>query len=160
MKEITKKTLEEDLKEATASLLDLVRKTCWNTISDNTVYILSEIGSNSLSKAKRKQKNDKKVTKSLQQITTELQAIYENLYDINLFIYKSERKRTIIEVQYYPKSLFDDDYYQTIKDNAPMLHCKIAIPNYLKNKKKKFDVNWELGGFRHRWNTFLGNLGN
>ena len=39
-----------------------------------------------------------------------------------------------------------------------MLHCKIAIPPYqnknIDNNKDKFDVNWELGGWRHQWNWF------
>lgn len=36
-----------------------------------------------------------------------------------------------------------------------MLHCKISIPPYVKKDKiKKFDINWELGGLRYKWNMF------
>ena len=45
-------------------------------------------------------------------------------------------------------------YRSKIKDNDPMLHCKIGIPPYRKDESDKYDVNWELGGFRHRWNMF------
>ncbi len=99
----------------------------------------------------------RKTTKSLKEITNELKDIYENLYDINLYIYKSERKRTIIEIQYYPKSSLPSDFYKKIKENSPMLHCKIRLPYYSENDKK-FDVNWELGGVRHQWNNFFWKL--
>lgn len=134
---------------------------CWNKISNNTNYIISEIvdGENFKNKRiERKKSNDKKIPKSLEQISTELKAIYENLYDINLYIYKSNKKNTIIEIQYYPKSSHESDFYETIKDNEPMLHSKVGIPNYRKNESDKIDVNWELGGIRHEWNNFFGQL--
>ncbi len=39
-----------------------------------------------------------------------------------------------------------------------MLHCKIGLPNYRTNDTDKFDINWELGGIRHDWNSFLGKV--
>ena len=148
MKTVTKNSLELNLKEATSSLLELARNSCWNKVSDNTSYIISEIVNDNQiffdKRVERKNVNDKKNTKSLEQITTALKEIYENLYDINLYIYKSEKESTIIEIQYYPKSSLEFDFYETVKDNEPMLHCKIRLPHYKKSDTEKFDVNWEL----------------
>ncbi|WP_025744129.1 hypothetical protein [Aquimarina pacifica] len=143
-----RENLEQNLKEATSSLLEMAKNSCWNKISDNTRYLISEIKNdelNILDKRKdRKRKNDKKISKSLEQISSELRDIYENLYDINLYIYKSEKDNTIIEIQYYPKSSLESEFYETVKNNEPMLHCKIAIPPGYNDKKEKIDVNWEL----------------
>ncbi|WP_299126245.1 hypothetical protein [uncultured Winogradskyella sp.] len=157
-----KENLEQSLREATSSLLEMARNSCWNKISDNTSYIISEIINDERNffdrRIERKKVNEKKKTKSLEQITAELKDIYENLYDINLYVYKSKKESTIIEIQYYPKSSLESDFYETVKENNPMLHCKIGLPNYRKNDTKKFDVNWELGGIRHEWNSFWSRL--
>ncbi|WP_298903488.1 hypothetical protein [uncultured Psychroserpens sp.] len=158
MKTVTKNNLEQNLKEATSSLLEMARNSCWNKISDNTSYIISEIKNGEPNRTERKKANDKKIPKSLGKITTELKAFYENLYDINLHIYKSKKDKTIIEIQYYPKSSLESDFYETVKNNDPMLHCKIGLPNYRRNDTNKFDVNWELGGIRYEWNSFLGKI--
>ncbi|WP_299683632.1 hypothetical protein [uncultured Dokdonia sp.] len=143
-----RENLEQNLKEATSSLLEMAKNSCWNKISDNTRYLISEIKNdelNALDKRKeRKRENNKKISKSLEQISSELKDIYENLYDINLYIYKSEKNNTIIEIQYYPKSSLESEFYETVKNNEPMLHCKIGIPPGYNGKKEKFDVNWEL----------------
>ena len=126
MKTVTKNNLELNLKEATSTLLEMARNSCWNKISDNTSYIISEIKNDVPNRTERKKANDKKKPKSLGKITTELKAFYENLYDINLYIYKSEKESTLIEIQYYPKSSLKSDFYETVKSNEPMLHCKVA----------------------------------
>ncbi|MBE8727634.1 hypothetical protein [Flavobacterium hungaricum] len=105
-----------------------------------------------------KKANDKKTPRSLAEVSAALNEIYKNLYDINLYIYKSKRKSTIIEIQYYPKSRLDIDFYETSKDRDPMIHSKIGIPPYASDKKRKYDVNWELGGMRYQWNSFLYSL--
>uniref|UniRef100_UPI0026304F0A hypothetical protein n=1 Tax=uncultured Algibacter sp. TaxID=298659 RepID=UPI0026304F0A len=166
LKTVTKNNLELNLKEATSTLLEMAKNSCWNKISDNTSYIISEIINDERNffdkRIERKKVNDKKKTKSLEQITAELKDIYVNLYDINLYVYKSEKESTIIEIQYYPKSSLESDFYETVKNNEPMLHCKIVQPPYIAKppnsveKERKFDVNWELGGIRYEWNKFLG----
>lgn len=162
MKKVTKNNLEQVLKEATFTLLEMARNSCWNKISDNASYIISEIKNDErnfkIQRIERKKVNDKKKPTSLEQATTELNAIYDNLYDINLEIYKSKKDRTIVEIRYFPKSSLESDFYETVKDNEPMLHCKIGLPNYRKNDAEKFDVNWELGGIRHEWNNLLGKI--
>lgn len=153
-----KENLEQNLIDATSSLLEMARNSCWNKISGNTSYLISKIKNDELNafdkRKERKKENEKRITKSLKQISTELKAIYENLYDINLYIYKSEKENTIIEIQYFPKSSLESDFYETIKYNEPMLHCKIGIPPYVNNKSEKYDVNWELGGMRYELNLF------
>ncbi|WP_221417975.1 hypothetical protein, partial [Fulvivirga kasyanovii] len=57
----------------------------------------------------------------------------------------------IIEVQYYLKSSLEKDYLEDVRNNDPMLHCKVAIPPYLTNNQHKFDINWQLGGIRYQW---------
>ena len=140
----------------------MARNSCWNKISDNTSYIISGIVDDEqnflVKRIERKKANEKKKPKSLEQITAELKDTYENLYDINLYVYKSKKESTIIEIQYYPKSSLESDFFETVKDNEPMLHSKIGLPSYRKNDTEKFDVNWELGGIRHEWNNFLGKI--
>ncbi|WP_103068136.1 hypothetical protein [Aquimarina sediminis] len=162
MKTITKNTLQQYLKEATTTLLDMARNTCWNTISNHTSFIISEIPNDVEELRKmhieRKKINDKKIPKPLHQVATELELIYENLYDINLYVYKSEKDRTIVEIQYFPKSSLDPEFYKIVKENAPMVHCKIATPLYQNDKTKKYDVNWELGGIKYKSSMFWHRL--
>mgnify|MGYP003631380885 CR=1 FL=1 len=161
--------LENKIQDATSSLIDMASDICWNKISRNCEYIISEIdesiGKNFFERAKiRKKVNDKKPPKTLSGIVAELTTIYENLYDINLYIYKSLPNKTIIEIRYFLKTSHTAEFYPTIINNEPMLHCKVARPFYAtespnSNKtERKFDVNWELGGIRHEWNLFWSRL--
>ena len=151
-----------NLKEATSNLLEMARNACWNKISDNTSYIISEIKNDSRNfkrqRIDRNKTNREKNPMTLEKATAELKSIYENLYDINLEIYKSRKEITIIDIRYYPKSALDNSFYETVKENRPMLHCKIELPNYLKDENEKFDINWHLGGIQHEWNNFLGKI--
>jgi hypothetical protein len=155
---LEKKNLEQNLRKSTSSLLEMARNSCWNKISENTSFIISEIKNEVPNESERKIANDKKKPKSLKKISTKLKVFYENIYDINLYIYKSKKESTIIEIQYYPKSSLESEFHETVKDNNPMLHCKLGLPNYRKNDTEKFDVNWKLGGIRHEWNNFLGKI--
>ncbi|MDN3594195.1 hypothetical protein [Zunongwangia endophytica] len=164
-----KANLENKIIDATSSLLDMATDMCWNKISRKCDYIMSEIdnsiGGNLYEQAKiRKKINDKKTPKSVSEIVAELNKLFENLYDINLYIYKSLNNKTIVEIRYFLKTAHTAEFYSTIIDNEPMLHCKVSIPPYVAKKpnsdeiQKKFDVNWELGGIRQEWNKFLGKL--
>jgi len=155
----TIENIESQINDATSSLIDMARNSCWNSISNNTSYIISEIkddGKNfEQQRIERNKVNNKKEPKSLQKIISELKMIFEDLYDINLYIFRSEKTKTIIEIQYYPKSSLESGFYKTVKNNSPMLHCKVSIPVYTDmNKEQKYDVNWELGGIRYEWNLF------
>ncbi|MFH6992428.1 hypothetical protein [Flavobacterium sp. FlaQc-48] len=153
------KNIEEEIENLTIRLLDLVNLNCWNAISRNLMFILSNIseaeGENFfIQRSNRNKLNKKKIPKSFKEVTISLKEIYDLIYDVNLHVYKSEKHRTIIEISYFLKSELPPDYIKTIVNNPPMLHCKIALPPYLNNKKNKFDVNWELGGIRYNWNIF------
>ncbi len=136
----------------------MANSSCWNEISDNTSYIITKIikdDRNIFDKRIHRQKTIvKKKPKPLNQITHDLFTLYDNLYDIILYVYRSERKRTIIEIQYYPKSSLEPDFFRTVKEKAPMLHSKLGIPPYAIDQSRKYDVNWELGGIRHEWKMF------
>ena len=156
---MTKENLHSDLAEATEKLLGMARDHSWNTISNNCLYIISEIkdsnGKNFLEQRKiRKKVNRNKKPKPLQVLVSELEGIYENLYDVNLYVFHSTSKQTVVEIQYYPKSSLDKDYLEKVNGNDPMLYCKVAIPPYSNDDKSKFDINWELGGLHHEWKMY------
>ena len=151
--------MEQNIKKALPQLLKMARDHCWNTISDHCLFILSEIKNDeedfSDQRVARKKVYEKKVPKSFEEIMDDLKLIYDDLYDVNLYIYKALKDKTIIEICYYPKSAFDKDYFEKVKDKEPMLHCKLSLPPYRPyGSKEKFDINWGLGGLRHQWNMF------
>lgn len=154
------KNIEQEIQNLTTQLFELVSLKCWNTISKNLVFILSNISETDTEGEKafvhhrnRNIANKKKIPKKLNEAISDLAKIYDSVYDINLYIYKAEKNRTIIDIRYFLKSELGSDVLLVVADNPPMLHCKIAIPFY-QNENSKFDVNWELGGIRHNWNMF------
>ncbi|KRB56932.1 hypothetical protein [Flavobacterium sp. Root186] len=155
--------IEEEIKNLTTQLLDLVNHYCWNDISKNLMFILSDIsevkGENFFIQRLNKNKlNKNKILKSFNEAMAAVKEIYHLTYDINLYVYKSEKHQTIIDIRYFLKSQLDADYLKKVINNPPMLHCKITQPPYLKSDKNKFDVNWELGGLKHNWNMFWWKL--
>ena len=136
----------ESLKE---KLLELAREFCWNEISDNCVYILTEIrndnNKNFLEQvAERKKVNERKVPKQFDKAVKELFEMYSLLYDINLYVFKAEKERTIVEIQYFLKSRLDKEFQETVKNKESMFHCKLPSPPYHHDKTEKFDINWHL----------------
>ena len=140
-------TLQKDIDEMIPKLLDLARKQASNKIPDSCKFILTEIkdGQDNFHIQRRllKKENDKKVPVTLQELMPSLDRLYDNLYDINLYIYRVSKHFTTIDIRYYPKSSLEEDYRQKVLLNPPMLHCKVAIPPWLQDKKEKFDINWE-----------------
>lgn len=148
--------IRAEIIDAIPGLLDLVKESCANGLSDHLEYIVSEIRNSELSlddmhKARIKE-NELKTPISLAEALDIVLVQHENLYDINLTVYKSERKRTIIEISYYAKSSLDEIFRKTVIHHPPMVHCKVPRPVYADTQQ--FDVNWEHGGFRHRWKLF------
>ncbi len=155
IKKMKNESLETIISNATSDLIDMATDICWNKISRNCEFIMSEIKNNeefSEQNKTRNKLNAQKIPKSLNEISVDLKCFYEEIYDINLHIYNSLKNKTIIEIRYFLKSSFQKEFYSTIKDNEPMLYCKINKPPYASGRK--FDVNWELGGIRHEWNLF------
>ncbi len=166
---MTKENLETKIADATSRLITMASDICWNTIPKNYFYLLSEIdetiGKNYFERNKiRKKINNSISPKSLQEIAQDLALLYDTLYDINFYIYKASKDKTIIEIKYFLKTSHTKDFYKTIKDNNPMWHFKVAIPPYLNaigkttKEEKKFNVNWQLGGLKYKWNIFLYRL--
>lgn len=137
-------------------LLELVSNSCYNVISPNLLYIITEINLSVLNsfeeeRAYYKKENSRKKTLDLNEALEILAKLYPDLYDVNLFLFKSQKKYTIIEIRYLLKSSFDKEYYDKIRDYKPMLHVKVAIPSYISinESKEKFDVNWQHSLIKH-----------
>ena len=156
---ISKDTLEQHLTEATVSLLSIARDLVWNTISDNCLFIISNLKEQEeefgVRRKLEKARYQKLVPQYLADVMPQMLNLYPHLYDINLFVYKASNERTIIEIGYYPKSALDEDYRKTIEDNPPMLHSKVSYPFYYHfNGKKKFDINWQNNSLSYKINSF------
>lgn len=155
---MNKENIYNDLKDATKSLIGRVKDLCFNNISDNCLYIISEIKnieSNSFERTKiRIKENSVKTPKSLANILPELEALYSNFYDVNLYVYKAYKNKTIIEIQYYPLSSLSNDYRLETQSKETMLHGKVVLPPYYTETKKKFDIHWEFEPLNHKWKMF------
>ncbi|MFT3932375.1 MAG: hypothetical protein QM726_02070 [Chitinophagaceae bacterium] len=155
---MTSETLQDEMREAIPLLLKMARDITWNKISDNCKFILTEIIDSSdnfhIQRQKNKKENDKKKHVSFSEIMLPLQKIYDNLYDINLCIYKAKRNLTIIDIRYYPKSSLHANYRREVSQKPPMIHCKVATPPWLNDKNEKFDINWEHYASTIKWKLF------
>lgn len=151
-------TIELEIRNTISSLIKLANNYCWNEISPNYSFILSDIiERENFSKKYRNVINDKKSPINLKCAIEFLEKEYSDLYDINFYIFKAKKQQTIIEIQYYRKSSLDKDFSEKVKNNPPMVHAKISMPVYAKNEEK-FDVNWESEGVVHKWKTFIYDL--
>lgn len=155
---ITPNTFQRELETAVPQLLDLARRVTWNAISNNCKFILSEIKYSDTNFSEQREtmikENEKKIPVLLEELMPTLQKNYNNFYDINLYIYKSTKKMTVIDIRYYPKSSLDDEYGQTIINNPPMLHCKVPTPPWRVNEQEKFNINWEHNTLMNNWKMF------
>ncbi|MGG9963556.1 hypothetical protein [Ferruginibacter sp. SUN106] len=151
-------TLQNEIEEAIPGLLELAREVTWNKISGHCKFIVSEIknseGNFHEQRRKRKKENDLKIPLTLQELMPALQQLYENFYDINLYIYRVTKNLTIIDIRYYPKSSLELEYRQQVANNKPMLHCKVTIPAWVSDKKNKFDINWEHKEWLIHWKLY------
>ena len=155
---MTPKTLQKEIEESLPRLLDIARELTWNRISDNCEFILTEIKDTEdnfeTQRLIRKKENDKKRPLPFVKAIPKLQSLYDNLYDINLHVYRAGRRLTIIDIRYYLKSSLDQEYRKKISDNPPMLHCKLTCPPWVTEEKKKFDINWEHKILLAKWKLF------
>jgi hypothetical protein len=128
-------------------LFDLARQMTVNSISNNCLFILSEIKTdyqNIFEEIKARNKENKyKQAVFLSELEPNLNEIIEDLYDLNIYIYKAEKDKTIIELRYFLKSNLDQNFRSLIQDNLPMIHFKVENPPSINYKKEKFDINWQ-----------------
>lgn len=73
---------------------------------------------------------------------------------MNFYTYRAEKKRTIIEIQYFLKSQLDSEFASKVENQEPMIHCKLPLPPYQVDNSEQFDINWHFGGWRHKWRMF------
>lgn len=159
---MNKENLKETIETCIVNLQRLTKINCWNKISSNFVFIVSDFNEferpNFFEQRKVRNKvNKSKTILSLDSVIEILDKEYQDLYDVNFYIFKATKKETVIEIQYYRKSNLDADYFEIAKNEKPMFHAKISKPYYVKNNNK-FDVNWELGGVRYFWNHFIAQI--
>jgi hypothetical protein len=150
--------LQTEIEDLVPKLLNLAKELTGNDISSNCKFILSEIknslGNSHVSRVLRIKENDKKKPLAFSEIMPKLLIIFDNLYDINLRIYKSRRNLTIIDIRYYTKFSLDPEYKQKVIENPPMLHCGVELPPWLTEKKEKFDINREHKQWLLNWKLF------
>ncbi|MDQ0781490.1 hypothetical protein QF044_001344 [Chryseobacterium sp. W4I1] len=156
---MTPEILEENIQNMAARLIKLAEEQCWNKISHQLTFIVSDFNEFGEDFRERRQLRNKinryKTPLPLDAVIKIVKKEYQDLYDINLYIFKALQKQTIIEIQYYRKSNMEPDEYEKIKDYPPMLHAKIRQPGY-SLEGETFDINWESGGgLRHYWKSFL-----
>jgi hypothetical protein len=154
-----KENIYKDLTDATKSLLDMAKKDLsFNNISDNCLYIISEIRHSDKNLFERNKirikANSLKTPKLLTNILPDLEVLYPNFYDVNLYVYRADKQVTIIEIQYYPRSSLDIECRQKTQSQETMLHCKVSNPLYYPDTKEKFDINWEFEPLNHKWKMF------
>ncbi|WP_326983630.1 hypothetical protein VUJ46_03530 [Chryseobacterium sp. MYb264] len=152
-------------REAILNLLRLAELYCWNKVSLNIQYILSDSSemkeelSGSEKRRLQNRINSKKIPIDFEKAIKFLRDEFSDLYDVNLYIFKSKKKSTIVDIRYFKKSNLDVDFLQTVKDNSPMLHSKLPLPIY-RNDFKKINVNWESGSLDHYLKELIHNFKN
>ena len=134
-------------------LIQLVKDACINELSANHVFVLRMInGDNNESLIEQRRtriiENEMSNHLSLAEVSERIAEIIHDVYDLNLFIHKAEKERTVFEVGYVLKSSFDTDYQSQVKEISPMFHAKLRLPPNL-SEGQKFDVNWEFEGLFH-----------
>ena len=153
---MTKETLKSEIQAAIPQLFQMVEETCTNTLSENLVYLVSEIKNSQSNFSESQQaiidENNRKTPISFDKALEKLTHLHENLYDINVYIHKAEKERTIVDIRFYAKSSLRELSTNSALDEPPMLHCKISRPLY--SQKTKFDLNWVHGGIKHDWKLF------
>lgn len=148
--------LQSRIEEMSAALLAMARKDCWNCFAEKCVYILStdkELQAyNAFSmRSLRKRLLDKRESVSATTAAEILAKQYSDLYDVNFYIFRAEEEQTVLEIRLDLISSFVGFTRDTTGDHIPMWHCKLGLPPYRK-AGVKFDVHWELGGWRYQWN--------
>ena len=148
------------LEGAVPQLLKLARSLARNRISDNCLFILSEITDEPTDAHQRrrltKRLNEAKHPVPLADLAPALHQLHSNFHDINLFIYRAATEITIVDVRYYPRSSLSPTYQAQVAHQPPMLHVKVATPPWvaLAQPQLKFDINWERHVTWTWWRTW------
>ncbi len=149
--------LKYKLHNATIGLLGLAEKLCWNKISPNCVYYLSEDPNDGSdialdSRVLKKSPKEKLKLQTLDEIMPVLTDLYPDIYDIKLFIRQAYRHYTVIDVRYIK---WDCDYALRNSNGEPLpfIDASIIMPPFYEEGKKT-DVNWQYDTLKHRVELF------
>ncbi len=165
---IIKENLKQNIEQATTLLLQMARDLCWNNIKDEVKYVIKKVNlevestENFHTRNKRRKKvlnQEKRLI--LDSTIKELSSDFDNIYLIELYIFKAEKKETIVEIEVLERSEltdrsdFDSEANKNYLHQNMMLHCKVPVPPYAhEDKKIKFNINWQLGTLDHKWKLF------
>lgn len=129
-------------------LLNMAQSLTYNQLSNNYLYIFSEITNDPTLQTEPARfewlLRQQPIPCPLADIMPEVLAQYTNLHDINLYIHQAKRYTTVIAIRFYPRSALTVDYQQAIAYQPPMLHTKLPIPYWVDSPSLKFDVNWKV----------------
>ena len=156
-------TLDKELFEGVQSLLKMARELTYNHISDNLIFIIHRVDqlyTNLSTYADRNKLRIKSIRQqsklNYNQAVEELKHIFNNIFEINLYVYKANKSQTIIEIEVTNKNESPLSY------PVPNLYCKVPIPPYVldnhQNVTKKFDINWESSTLTTKWKMYLWKL--
>jgi len=127
-----------DINSITKQTLEFSRSIYVNQFNDNCKYFLRRINPYTY-KCDDLAKDI--VLLSETEVSEKLNSIYEDLYEVAFYPYKSDENYTIIEVHYKIKSSFKRKYRKSIRRDEPMIFIKTQdIPPYHRNGKK-MDLN-------------------
>ncbi len=159
---ITGENLDRQIGKATSQLLEMAKECSWNNISGNVTYVLRKIepgatdGENLHDRNRiRKKVLEQQAPVSLGAAADRLKSGFENIYLLDLYIFKANKKETIVEIEILEKTELDPAYQQAVNHLPPRIHCKVAIPPYSSfEAKDKFDINWQLETVEYQWKMF------
>ena len=162
---ITPENLEQQLKAFTPLVLKLARDHCWNKISDTVKYVIKRVPSELNESGKlldeldylRKKLLSSKEPQDLKSTVEQLKSYFSEILRIHLYVFKAKKNLTIIEVEVIENELSDTAYLQYVEVGKPQIFSYIISPPYTSQyEHRKFDVNWRLGTFDHKWMMFWG----
>ena len=144
---ITETDLESNLKQSEAKLFEIAKELCFNNLSSNVKYIVTEIKMEIPLYPLNSPKQKVIDTITFEEGVNKIKEIFQEIYDINLYVHQADKSETIIDIRFFKRN------NKTSKTKGPMLHCKIDLPPYHQDNKK-FDINWQFHNLKHKWNMF------
>jgi hypothetical protein len=153
---MTTEQLKENLLKTAFDIIGVAREKCNNYFSDNIEFVIrrfdvSELDFFELYKMRR-ETYEKSKKLSVDKVVQELFYELRELSWIDLQIYKSEKNRTIIEIQLVKRQLNESLGDMEL---TPSFHASIPTPQYSIDSNDKFDINWQQDTLNHRLKYFL-----
>lgn len=145
------KLVVENMNKELSLLLTEVRSKCFNDISDNVVFVLSDLSESIQMKTifqnqvERIKRNEKKIPKKFNEILPDVEKLYhKKIYGIHLSIYESTISHTIIDIEYLLVDGLETNHQENTPIEPPKIYYKLEESPYTIKGRTKFDVNWHL----------------